>query len=322
MKYSAGYEVYFCKRKWSGDISPSMLLQLWPMIRWADVVHLTAVYSSPTIPTLLICNLLGKPVVWSPRGALQRWDGATRPLEKNIWEAVCNFLIRRVKCVLHVTSAEEAAASEARIRASDHVLIPNGVEVPETIPVRTWKPDGVLRLLVIGRLHPIKGIENLLLALKILEDGKVNLSICGVGDNSYVSSLRKLVTQLGLDRCVKFKGQVEGKDKEREFFEADVCLVASHSENFSMVVAEALAHGVPVIASKGTPWAAVEKQNCGLWVENTPIGLSVALQTIRAQDLAAMGNRGRLWMESDFGWREIAKKMHAVYGDLIPGTHE
>src|SRR5437867_6880662 len=89
MRYPGGYEVFVCRRRWAASVSPGMLLRLWPMIRWADVVHLTAVYSPPTIPTLLISRLLGKPLVWSPRGALQRWEGSTRVMSKALWEWVC-----------------------------------------------------------------------------------------------------------------------------------------------------------------------------------------------------------------------------------------
>src|SRR4051794_15284131 len=67
-RFPEGYEVYYCRRSIGADVSFRMFRQLWPMIRWADVVHLTAVYSPPTIPTLAICKLLRKPLVWSTRG--------------------------------------------------------------------------------------------------------------------------------------------------------------------------------------------------------------------------------------------------------------
>jgi hypothetical protein len=115
MIYPPGYEVFFCHRQWAASFSTDLLLRLWPMIRWADVVHLTAVYSPPTIPTLLICRLLNKPVVWSPRGALQRWEKTRKPLVKKVWERICNALICRTRCILHVTSDKETRESFSRI---------------------------------------------------------------------------------------------------------------------------------------------------------------------------------------------------------------
>lgn len=321
MHYAGGYEVFFCRRWWAASVSPGMFLRLWPMIRWADVVQLTAVYSPPTILTLLFCRLLGKPVVWSPRGALQRWEGATKPLFKKIWEWICNVLIKPGRCILHVTSEQEAVVSVARVPKAVAELIPNGVDIPEVLPSRVWLPDGKLRLLYLGRLHPIKGIENLLRALDILKDDSISLMICGSGDEVYTLGLRQLIHKLGLEQCVSFHGHVDGEEKMKVFMQADLCVVPSFSENFGMVVVESLAHGVPVIAATGTPWSDVVKHNCGLWVENTADSLAVALHEVRKRDLAEMGRRGRRWMERDYSWSKVAKEMHTFYCKLIAGPN-
>jgi glycosyltransferase involved in cell wall biosynthesis len=129
--------------------------------------------------------------------------------------------------------------------------------------------------------------------------------------------LQEQVTTLSLEGRVSFAGEVKGKAKLAAFAAADVCVVPSFTENFGMVVAESLAHGVPVVVSKGTPWAEVEKRGCGFWVENTADALASALQTILGHDLSAMGNRGRNWMESDYGWNSVAEEMNALYQKLL-----
>jgi len=311
-----GYDVYYC-RKWLGkEFSGQLLSMLYPMIRWADVVHLTSVYSFSTIPTLLICKLLRKPVVWSPHGQLQRWEGSTRPLIKRFWEIICNRLLNPRRSVLHVTSRDEAEESRRRIARARVEIVENGVEIPNETPDRLWAPDGTLRLFFIGRLDPKKGIENLLRALKRLDE-KVSLVVCGTGDPDYASSLRMLVAELGLSGRVKFAGQVEGEEKSRAFWNADICVVPSHTENFAMVVAEALAHGVPVIASRGTPWKELVEHQCGLWVENDPSCLANAVTEMRGRNLGQMGKNGRQWMEQRFSWVTVAGRMHAVYSNLV-----
>ena len=316
MHYSDGYEVYFCRRWWGASFSPSMVLKLWPMIRWADVVHLTAVYSPPTIPTLLMCRLLGKPVVWSPRGALQRWDGSTKPIVKIVWEKICNTLINPGRCFLHVTSEAEAVVSVERMPKAIVKLIPNGVNAPEILPDRTWLSDGKLRLLYIGRLHPIKGIENLIHALKVLNDESATLAIYGSGNEAYTLSLHQLVYELGLDQRVKFHGHVEGKEKTKAFMLSDMCIVPSFSENFGMVIAEALAHGVPVIASKGTPWKKLEQHDCGFWVENDPKILAAVILNVDRDSLSTMGGCGRSWIKKEFNWSVIGYQMYSVYESM------
>jgi glycosyltransferase involved in cell wall biosynthesis len=170
----------------------------------------------------------------------------------------------------------------------------------------------VLRILYIGRLHQIKGIENLLLAMPKIKT-RYSLTICGSGDESYRRSLQRLVDDMGLDQRVNFQGQVAGDEKEVAFSHADVCVVPSFTENYGMVVAEALAHGVPVIASRGTPWKSLEQRGCGLWVENTPDSLAQAIEKISEQGLEGMGRIGREWVRKDLDWESVSKKMFSLY---------
>lgn len=320
VSYPPGYEVYFCRRLAGADISPGLLTRLIELARWADVIHLTATYSFPTIPTLLATRILRRPIVWSPRGALQasyEWAGARRRIAKRLWERTCNGIVKGQRCVLHVTSEAERYASLQLIPAAGAQIVPNGVEVPKDAPQRSWRPGGRLRLLFLGRLDRKKGLENLLDALPRLRNSEVSLEICGTGDPIYIASLRTRVKTLTLDRVVIFSGQVDGERKSNAFYNADVCVIPSHSENFCLVVAEALAHGVPVIASTGTPWPGVVDHDCGEWVDNSPASLATSILGMRNKPLAEMGMRGREWMQSAFAWGAIATEMHALYVSLI-----
>lgn len=216
-RYAAGYDVYFTRRRWGREISPGLLARLWAMIRWADVVHLTGTYSFPVIPTLLLCRVLGKPVVWSSNGALQRWTGSSHPWAKRLWEHVCNALLVQGRNVLHVTSEDEERKSALRIPRAEVARIPHGVALP-TLPLeRTWRPGGQMRLLYIGRLDPIKGIENLLAALANVSGVDTQLAIFGRGAPEYEHELLRLVEKLGLGKRVHFRGVAEGAEKTRAF---------------------------------------------------------------------------------------------------------
>jgi glycosyltransferase involved in cell wall biosynthesis len=313
VRRSEGFEIYYCRKWWGRELSGTLLKKLLPMIRWADVVHLTSVYSFSTPPTLFLCRLLRKPVIWSPRGQLQRWRGSRRPLFKRLWEAVCNVMLDPRRCVLHVTSQGEAEESRRRITRARVEVVANGVEIPPVASDRSWMPSGRLRLLFIGRLDPKKGIENLLYALKML-NGRAGLTICGAGEPGYEASLRGLVDDLALAERVNFTGHVGSDEKSRAFRDSDICVVPSYTENFAMVVAEALAHGVPVIASRGTPWAEIGTRDCGLWVENDPDSLARAIEQMRTRDLRGMGQNGRRWMQEGFSWQAVSERMCTIYG--------
>jgi glycosyltransferase involved in cell wall biosynthesis len=298
-------------------VSPTLLRLLPAYIRWADVTHLTAVYSFPTIPTLALCKASGKPLVWSPRGALQRWDGSTRPLAKAVWERVCRSLAPKI-AALHFTSEDESLQSLRRFPDFKAIVVPNGIELPEN--VRDISANTGLRLLYLGRLHPIKGIENLLKACEILKSQSKtcwSLLIAGQGDVQYADKLNSCIKDFGLSQQVKMIGEVAGESKQELFENANIVVVPSYTENFGMVVAEALAHGVPVIASSGTPWNRLEEIGCGLWVDNSPDSLAKAIERMNRMPLCEMGQRGREWMQKEFSWDKQAKEMIRVYEDVL-----
>ena len=308
--------VRYCRRLTQESVSLPLLKLLPSYISWADVVHLTAVYSFPTMPALFLSKILKKPVVWSPHGALQRWQGTRKKNLKALWEKICH-LVSPEDLILHATSEEEAKASQNRLPGIRTVIIPNGVEVPQKVnPVPT---NGVLRLGFLGRLNSIKGLENLLAAcakLKAKKDFPFLLTVGGSGSPFYTQSLEKEIEKFGLPSHVNMVGHIEAHKKPQFFENLDILVLPSHTENFGLVVAEALAHSVPVIASRGTPWERVEAVGCGLWVDNNPGSLADAIIHMNQMPLLEMGKRGHKWMEQEYSWSQVATQMKRLYEEL------
>ena len=167
-------------------------------------------------------------------------------------------------------------------------------------------------------LSTLSRVSKLCLRLVVsLEGSDWHLYIAGTGSPSYVDFLKSKVQELGLSKQVEFVGEVFEEKKEALFAQSDVALVPSHIENFGIVVAESLAHAVPVIASKGTPWIGLETNRCGLWVDNDPESLATAIRKIRTLPLQEMGQRGREWMKKDLSWESVSREMLAVYRDCV-----
>lgn len=105
------------------------------------------------------------------------------------------------------------------------------------------------------------------------------------------------------------------KAKWELYRNSDLFILPSHSEGFAMVVLDALGNGIPVIASKGTDWAGLEREKCGWWVENDVETLSRLLDNVFRMDsntLADMGTRGRTWMQRDFTWNAMVWQITAL----------
>jgi glycosyltransferase involved in cell wall biosynthesis len=315
---AAGFEVTYTGRIARHSVSPGLLMRLPFEIRHADVVHLTGVYWFTTIPTLLACKVMGKPLVWSPRGELLRWRGSRGRMAKRIWELVCRLAAPRA-IMLHLGSESERSASLSRFPRFPSTVIPNAVRTPANF--KRAKSHGILRLGYIGRLHPKKGIENLVQACRILKDqgATCSLIIAGSGRARYASWLERKIAALRLDDVVRMVGEIHGKAK-REFFESlDMLLVPSHGESFASAVTEALAYGVPVIASRATPWSRLAEKGCGLWVDNSPESLAEAIVRMSAMALDEMGLRGREWMTAEFSWDTVAREVCNAYSAMLRG---
>ena len=314
VKFPEGFRVRYCPRRQRHSVSPTLVRLLPTYMRWADVVHLTGVYNFPTFPTIFLARLLKKPLIWSPRGALQRWEGSSRVGPKAVWDFLWYHTADRVELTMHVTSEHESRETLARFRKLRMAMIPNGVDVPVDLNRVERKRNAELRLLFIGRLDPKKGIEALLKACSLVDSAPLwRLAIAGWGAPEYVSQLKEQIHALGMSGRVEMLGAVLSEAKKRLFECSDVALVPSYTENFGIVVAEALAHGVPVIASKGTPWSRLEDMRCGLWVDNDPESLADAIRSISTMPLQDMGRRGREWMQKEFSWRSVTNQMLALY---------
>jgi len=310
------YPVHYAARRAGHAMAPGLLARLPQAIARAEVVHLTGAYNAPTLPTLALCRALGRPLVWSPRGALlatQDWADAPRRRAKRVFHGAVAALLP-ARMVIHATCDAEAQVARRLFPRAGHSIIANAVTIPASCdrPVR----DGHLRLMSLGRLHPKKGIDLVIAAMAKLP-GHVTLDIYGDGPAPYVDALQRQAA--ALEGRVRFHGAVEATAKTAAFHAADLFVLPSHSENFGIVVAEALAHGVPVLTTRATPWQGVMHHDCGLVIADPCADLAADITALAARDLRAMGARGRAWMMRDFCPEAMVAQFAALYRGMAVG---
>jgi glycosyltransferase involved in cell wall biosynthesis len=233
------------------------------------------------------------------------------------------FALKRAD-LLHATSEAEYKEIRAAGLSNPVAIIPNGVDLPDfSSSTDLGTKECQKTVLFLGRLHPVKGLDDLLSAWKILEplNHNWNLSIVGSGEVGYVNFLRKQVSELGLRR-VQFKGSLYGRQKSEEYFRANLFVLPTLSENFGMVVAEALAHACPVVATYGAPWRDLEIEGCGWWIEQGIDPLMRTLQIAMSEPvdrLLARGRKGLQLVERKYNWLQVAASMELCYRYLKYG---
>lgn len=266
------------------------------------------------------------PLIVSPHGMLLRYARRHKALRKTLaWRLYQARDMERAN-VVHVTSPEERLAAEEEGVCSPFAVIPFGVDLPnceakgEAPKTDSDATAQVGTLLFLGRIHPIKNIESLVEGFARAKLSNWRLRIVGPDDGGHSETLRRLAQGLGIGELVSFEGPVFDEAKAQLLKEVDVLVLPSHSENFGVVVAEALASGIPAIASTGTPWSTLESRGCGWWVLPTPDYLATALRSassIGPEKLRAMGIRGRNYVKTHLAWPRCTQRMASLYRNLV-----
>ena len=287
-----------------------------------DLIHSHMLWMAPNYYSGLVANKLNIPYVCSPRGTLSKWALRRSSWKKKIVLAIGQKKALNTVSCFHATAEQEYnEIREAGYPSTPCTIIPNGIDIFQ-LPER--KEKQYKQLTFMSRIHPKKGIDNLIKAWIDLQDIFMawELLIVGPDNNEYAEELKLLVDSLGGKR-ITFTGEVKGEDKIRLLTNSDLFVLPTHSENFGMVVAEALACQVPVVCTKGAPWSGLVENNSGWWIDIGVEPLKLSLKeamSLPEADRISMGKNGRKWMKRDFSWDRIAKDMIKTYEWLINNT--
>ncbi|MGH8433922.1 MAG: glycosyltransferase [Pseudomonas sp.] len=304
-------------------ISTSLARALWRKSAVVDVVHNHSLWSMVNVAAGWVVSGRGAKLVTSPRGTLSPWALSRSPGVKRILWPLQRRTLAKAD-LLHATSEVEYQEIRTQGFTAPVAVVPNGIDLPDLLPQQGHMDgSGMRTLLFLSRIHPTKGLDRLLQAWAQLQDRYPGwrLVIAGRGEAAHVQEVKALANKLGVQR-VEFPGPLYGEAKAQAYWSADLFVLPTHSENFGMVVAEALAHGCPVVVSKGAPWPGLQTDASGWWVANDIETLAATLDTamqLPADELVAMGLRGRAWMARDYGWTAIGQKMDAAYRWLLSG---
>lgn len=265
-----------------------------------------------------VASQKGIPLVIHPRGMLEPWAMAYRRWKKRL--AFRLYQRRDLEsAALFIATSEKEAESIRRIGLIQPIaIIPNGITLPDMgklHELRMRRDHSSRNVLFLGRIHPIKGLLNLIDAWAVLRPENWRLLLAGPDESGYLAEVIRRVQEWGLVGSVEYLGSVKGERKTLLYADSDLFILPSFSENFGVVVVEALAHTLPVITTHGTPWRGLETDNCGWWIEPTSLALTGALKTamsMPSSELKAMGDRGRIYA-AEFDWAHIAQQTMDVY---------
>lgn len=318
-----------------------------------DVVHGHGVWLPQNHLGISLTRRRGIPYVLSPRGMLEPWALQSKWLKKKIaWILYVQRNLQKATA-FHATSQQEADSIRRLGFKQPIAVIANGVELPmlpeaaEKRPHAGWikdkeegrreecplssepasdSPFSPLRrsktALFLSRINPKKGLPMLLdVWAKIRPEGW-QLVIAGNDDANHLQTVEAKIREHGLENVVKLVGPLFDDAKAKAFASADLFVLPSYSENFGIVVTEALAYEVPVLTTTGCPWQELDTHKCGWWVEPTHEGIEAGLRkafSTTEEERVVMGECGRTLVEENYLWPAIADKMLRFYEWVLHG---
>jgi glycosyltransferase involved in cell wall biosynthesis len=294
-----------------------------------DVVHQHGIWTGISRVTNKFRKENGSITVISPHGSLEPWCLNVSRFKKKMASTLYETKNLNSANCIHACSDQELISCRQYGLKNPIAIIPNGIpsswlsKKGESLKFKTkYNIASDKRVfLFISRIHPKKGLLLLLEAIKQgFNSDDFLLVIAGVDEGGHENELKNIVLSDGLSHLVKFVGPLFGDDKVDAFAAADIFILPTLSENFGIVVIEALSAGVPVITTKGAPWKDLDTYDCGWWTDISVHALAAALLDAlqrSPRELKTMGERGRALVLSKYTWRQSALMTIEMYNWLL-----
>jgi glycosyltransferase involved in cell wall biosynthesis len=233
-----------------------------------------------------------------------------RPYDFSVYHRALSPLLRRVwrRAAAVVANSAGLRALAKKFEPNVNVkVIPNGVDLKKFANSdRSWTPAHIL---FVGRIVYQKGLDLLIKALSNLQNQQWELSV--VGDGPIRAALQTMATSAGIVSRINFLGWKSRSELPAVFQQANLFVYPSRHEGMPNAVLEAMAAGLPVLATRIAGNEDLVNDETGILVNTEDMaGLQTALEKIipDAQMRKQMGAAARKRVETNYGWSRVAKE--------------
>lgn len=309
----------------SYSYAPKMLDELFDFE--PDIIHLHGLWMYSSYVALKFANACESKLVLSPRGMMDPWA-----MRNSAWKKKLMFLLQerrvleRVDC-FHALNQSEADSIRQLGYQQRIEIVPNGTDLPDRDGIAPSKNVATEKTIVfIGRIHPKKGIAELLEAWRQIRDRSPvllegwKLVIAGWDDGGHLEGYRQKAERDELTASVEWPGKVYGADKDALLRQAACFILPSFSEGLPMAVVEAMGYGIPIIMTDACNIPEAFAAGAALRIETDPESISEGLTRLMgmaSSELSEMGAKGRELVERHFTWEQQVDKMQCVYESLV-----
>jgi glycosyltransferase involved in cell wall biosynthesis len=270
-----------------------------------------------------------RPTIISPRGMLDPWAMKISALKKRALRMLFEDRNLKGATAIHALNESEVRAIRAFGLTNPVAVIPNGVVLPDSghaLPRPSWmEGDDRKVLLFLGRLHPKKGLSELIAAwarvrtMNPTAGAGWRVVVAGWDDGGHQGALETEVLKAALGAHVTFVGPIQGDDKAKALRHASAFILPSHSEGMPMAVLEAWAFGLPVFMTQACNLP--QSFACGAAIEIATAPEAMAATLAASLDyterLISVGQAGYTLVERYYTWDRIVGDMRHLYAWVL-----
>jgi glycosyltransferase involved in cell wall biosynthesis len=300
---------------------------LWHNISNYDLVHIHALFSYPSTVAMSIARLKKVPYIVQPHGLLCKWSLQQNTYKKKIYFHLIEKANLNSSQALHFTSQSEQQDFFLLSLSIPSFILPIGLAATKPIPDARHRlrqhlriPSNETVILFLSRLHPKKGLDYLIPALGKLSHHRFTFIIAGNGNPEYEVEIKSLIISNHIHNITYLAGFVQDEFKDILIQGSDLFVLTSHSENFGIVILEALAAGVPLLLTPGVALSSiVQKHQVGYITELDVSAIASTLEQFlkNPQATKEMSQRARQLVSQKYSWEHISSKLQKIYADII-----
>jgi glycosyltransferase involved in cell wall biosynthesis len=288
-----------------------------------DIVHSHGTWAFPSVAAFLWSRRTERPYMMSIHGMLEPWALQQSRIKKIIARRVYQDRVINNAACLRTTSPMETESIRRAGFEGAVAMIPNGIDLPPK-PVKESRRESrsYRRALFLSRIHPKKGLLNLIEAWRQVRPPDWKLTIVGPDDVGHATKVEAAIKSAELGNEIQMVGPSWGLQRFDYYWSADLFVLPSFSENFGLVIAEALACELPVITTKGLPWSELERHKCGWWIDIGVEPLIVALREacrLSDEQRREMGAHARQLVAQNYTWESAGRRINEVYKWMVHG---
>ena len=296
-----------------------------------QIVHIHQIWHYPGFAAARAARRHRIPTVISFHGELDEWRLRYKRLKKAVYlRLIQNRIIHSAAALHALTRAEKDRIRQLGYRQPVFVC-PSGTDLAAAPVADLAGDDALLRrfpqlagkpvILFMGRIHPMKGVAILARSFAAIAGRfpEARLLVVGPDEDGAQSEMEAILRAGGVRDRVVFTGTLVGSDKQAALRLAQLFVLPSYSEGFSVAMIEAMAAGLPVVISEQCNFPEAAQHSAGIVVPTETAAIAAAVSALLAdpERRCRMASNARELLADRYSWPAIAAAMRGHYGDIL-----